>query len=234
MSSHTTNSIELRGVNYAYPKSPIAALHSIDLELSPGDFCVMTGESGSGKTTLIRMLAGELPPRDGYLHILGKESKHSRALNSTRLRRKISVVYQDFKLINTKTVYANIAYSLEVSNYKPAVVRARTGMVLEMLNLTKYADKYPAEISGGERQRVSIARAVSMKPKVLLADEPTGNLDSDNSSLVFSMLQSLSNDGTIVVIASHDISVNTYIDLSNSKRIRMHNGSLRESELSHV
>lgn len=106
-------------------------------------------------------------------------------------------------------------------------------MVLEMLNLTKYADKYPTEISGGQ-QRVAIARAVSMKTKVLLADEPTGNLDSDNSSLVFSMLQSLSNDGTIVVIASHDISVNTYIDLSNSKRIRMHNGSLHESEASHV
>ena len=234
MSSHINHSVVLREVSYAYPKSPTTALNSIDLELNPGDFCIMTGESGSGKTTLMRMLAGELPPRDGLLHILGKESKHSRALNSTRLRRKISTVYQDFKLINTKTVYDNIAYPLEVSNYTPAIVRARTGFVLEALNLTKYADKYPTEISGGEKQRVAIARAVSMRPKVLLADEPTGNLDSANSSLVFNMLQSLSSDGTIVVVSSHDISVDTYIDLSHSKRIRIHNGSLRESELSHV
>lgn len=225
------NSIILRNMDYSYPKNQSKALQSVDFVLSPGDFVVLTGVSGSGKTTLIRALRGEIVPTCGDLQILGRYIRKKRNINSLILRRRIAVVYQDFKLIENKTVFDNVAYPLEVSGYSPASVKVRTMESLEMLHLDQYIHKYPKDISGGETQRVAIARAISMKPAVILADEPTGNLDTDSGVNVFTVLKNLSMTGTAVLIATHDTASCENIE---SLRYVMTGGVLRSEEYSFV
>ena len=204
MTAKGVNSITLKDVDYSYPGSRKKALQSVNFALNPGDFTVLTGVSGSGKTTLIRALRGEIVPTSGDLRILGRYVRKRRNIKSLMLRRRIAVVYQDFKLIHNKTVFDNVAYPLEVAGYCPAAVRARAMDSLHALGLEGYADKYPKDISGGEAQRVAIARAIGMKPDVLLADEPTGNLDVRSAAKVFSVLQNLSCEGAAVLVSTHN------------------------------
>lgn len=225
------NSIILRDVDYSYPKSPVQALRSVNFVLNPGDFVVLTGVSGSGKTTLIRALRGEIIPAQGDLQILGRPIKHRRNMNSLILRRKVAVIYQDFRLMENRTVFDNIAYPLEVSGYSPAAVKARTMESLQMLDLDRHLDKYPNSISGGEKQRVVVARAISMKPAVILADEPTGNLDADSGVNIFSVLKNMSLNGTAVLMATHDTKGYENIE---SLRYNMTNGELNMEEHSCV
>lgn len=221
------NSIILRNMDYSYPNSQSKALQSVDFILSPGDFAVLTGVSGSGKTTLIRALRGEIVPTFGDLQILGRHIRKKRNISSLILRRRIAAIYQDFKLIENKTVFDNVAYPLEVSGYSPASVKARAMESLEMLHLDQCIDKYPKDISGGELQRVAIARAISMKPAVILADEPTGNLDRGSGVNVFQVLKNLSINGTAVLIATHDTASCAHIE---SLRYTMTGGVLRSEE----
>lgn len=221
------NSVILRDMDYSYPKSPVHALRSVNFVLNPGDFVVLTGVSGSGKTTLIRALHGEIIPTRGDLQILGRPIKHRRNMNSLILRRKVAAIYQDFRLMGNRTVFDNIAYPLEVSGYSPAAVKARTMESLQMLDLDRHLDEYPNNISGGEKQRVVIARAISMKPAVILADEPTGNLDVDSGVNVFSILKNISLNGTAVLVATHDAKGYENIE---SLRYNMTNGELNMEE----
>ncbi len=227
MVTEDKNSIILRNMDYSYPKSQTKALDAVDFVLHPGDFVILTGTSGSGKTTLIRALRGEITPTSGDLQILGRNIRKKRNVNSLILRRRIAVVYQDFKLIENKTVFDNIAYPLEVSGYNPMAVKTRAMQSLEMLDLDRHVNKYPRDISGGELQRVAIARAISMKPAVILADEPTGNLDKDSGMNVFTVLKNLSINGTAVLIATHDTTACANIE---SLRYVMSGGVVKPEE----
>lgn len=179
------------------------ALDDIGLRIRKGEFVFITGPSGAGKTTLLRLIFGAEKPTSGQILInkinLTRIRRHSLDL----LRRKIGFVFQDFKLINTRTVYQNVALALEVIGERPAVIRKKTHQALRSVGLAKKEKAYPLELSGGEQQRVAIARAIINDPIILIADEPTGNLDPDITKEIMLLFRSINLRGTTLVIATH-------------------------------
>lgn len=179
------------------------ALDDIGLRIRKGEFAFITGPSGAGKTTLLRLIFGAEKPTSGQILInkinLTRIRRHSLDL----LRRKIGFVFQDFKLINTRTVYQNVALALEVIGERPAVIRKKTHQALRSVGLAKKEKAYPLELSGGEQQRVAIARAIINDPIILIADEPTGNLDPDITKEIMLLFRSINLRGTTLVIATH-------------------------------
>jgi cell division transport system ATP-binding protein len=179
------------------------ALKEIDLRIRTGEFVFITGPSGAGKTTLLRLIFGAEPPTEGQIVINGINLSRISGTKLDLLRRKIGFVFQDFILLSRRSVFQNVALALEVTGEKRSVVRKKTHQMLRAVGLAAKEEAYPIELSGGEQQRVAIARAMINDPLILLADEPTGNLDPDITREIMVLFRSINLRGTTVVIATH-------------------------------
>ena len=194
--------IKFHKVSKAYPPD-IKAVHDLNFEISPGEFISIVGQSGAGKSTLLRLMIGEDKPDEGDVLIEGLSVRELDRDDMPYLRRKIGVVYQDIKLLPKKTVFENVAFAMEVGGYDNEEIAEEVPKILELVGLERRLDSFPANLSGGERQRVAIARAMAHKPLLLLADEPTGNLDSINAWEIIQLLLKINHFGTTVVLATH-------------------------------
>ncbi len=182
----------------------VNALDDVTVEVTKGEFVFVVGPSGSGKSTLMRLLTREQRPDSGEVWVAGKNLRRLRPWKVPLLRREIGYVYQDFKLLPTKTVRENVAFALEVIGRRRQEIDERVPEVLDLVGLTEKADAMPHELSGGQQQRVSVARAFVNNPRLLLADEPTGNLDPATSVDIMRLLDRINRTGTTVVMATHD------------------------------
>ena len=179
------------------------ALDDVNLQIRRGEFVYITGPSGAGKTTLLRLIFGALKCTEGQILINGINLNRIRRLNLDLLRRRIGFVFQDFKLLNSKTISQNVALAMEVSGERPSVIRKKSHQILRAVGLAEKEQAYPLQLSAGEQQRVAIARAIVNDPLILLADEPTGNLDPDITRDIMILFRSINLRGTTVVIATH-------------------------------
>ncbi|MBN1288265.1 MAG: cell division ATP-binding protein FtsE [Actinobacteria bacterium] len=216
--------IKFRRVTKVY-QGNIYALEDISLDILKKEFVFIVGPSGSGKSTFIKVLLKEEEPTGGQIYVADTNLSDIKKWKVPFLRRKIGCVFQDFKLLPQKTVYENVAYALEVTGKPSRVVETYVPEVLRLVGLSHKLDSYPDEMSGGEQQRVSIARAFVNRPPILLADEPTGNLDPTMSMGIVKLLERINNTGTTVLMATHDQDiVNTFkkrvVELRNGKIIR--------------
>jgi cell division transport system ATP-binding protein len=195
--------ISLQNVTKTYTGS-VVALRDVTIEVAKGEFLFLVGASGSGKSTFIKLILKDEDPDRGDIHVAGKDLNRLKSWRVPQLRRELGCVFQDFKLLESKTVAENVAFALEVIG-KPRHVIARTVPdVLQLVGLSHKHDAYPHELSGGEQQRVSIARAFVNRPRILLCDEPTGNLDPTTSVGIMKLLDRINRTGTTVVMATHD------------------------------
>ena len=186
-------------------KNGVNALVDVNLSIEKGDFVFVIGASGSGKSTLIKLLYREEKPNKGEVYIGGVNVAKLRNRKVYKLRRKLGIVFQDYKLLPKKTVYENVAFALYVYGLKDAEIRKRTIKALEQVGLKEKSRSYPDELSGGEQQRVSIARAIVNNPKVMICDEPTGNLDPITSKEIMDVINSINKEmGTTIIMATHD------------------------------
>jgi len=181
------------------------ALRGISLQIEDGEFAFLIGPSGSGKSTTIKLITGELKPSSGTVHVNGYSLERIRKREIPYLRRTVGVVFQDFRLIETKTVYENVAFAMRVIGAREQEIRERVPYVLELVGLETKSRRHPRELSGGEQQRLAIARALVNNPSTIIADEPTGNLDPARSLEIMSLLQEINNLGTTVLVVTHDI-----------------------------
>lgn len=196
--------ITMRNVSKVYVPNKPPALDDCNVEIEQGEFVFLVGHSGSGKSTFIRLLLRELLPTRGQIVVAGQDLTKMKSWKIPFLRRNIGCVFQDFKLLPNKTTYENIAFALEVIGRSKHVIRTQVPEVLRLVGLEDKLDSYPDELSGGEQQRVSIARAFVNRPPLLLADEPTGNLDPATSLGIMSLLSRINKTGTTVLVATHD------------------------------
>ena len=185
-------------------KTGVTAIYDLDLKVKKGDFVFVIGASGSGKSTLIKMLYREEKPTKGSILIGGIDVAKLRNRKVYKLRRKLGIVFQDFKLLPKLTVYENVAFALEILGMPNSEIRKKTLKSLELVGLKNKAKNYPDQLSGGEQQRVAIARAIVNGPKLLLCDEPTGNLDPETSWEIMKVLEEINNMGTTIIMATHD------------------------------
>jgi len=198
--------IKLESVTKVY-KGDVVALRDATADIQKGEFVFLVGPSGSGKSTMLRLLNKEETPEQGRIFVAGKDIGQLNQWKVPYLRRNIGCVFQDFKLLTNKTVYENVAFALEVIGRPKHVIKTQVPAILELVGLGKKMSNYPHELSGGEQQRVSIARAFVNRPLILLADEPTGNLDPTTSVGIMRLLDRINRTGTTVVMATHDRSV---------------------------
>jgi cell division transport system ATP-binding protein len=195
--------IELSDVSKQYPGAAVPALNHVTLRIGRGEFVFLVGPSGAGKSTLIKLIFREQIPTTGRMLV---DERDITALHQNDLlehRRKIGMVFQDFRLLKQKTVHENVAFALEVLGRSPREIREKVPQALGKVGLADKAGSFPHELSGGEQQRVGIARAIVKEPLVILADEPTGNLDRDNSRQLMDLFESINQSGTTVIIATH-------------------------------
>ncbi len=196
--------IELRNVYKRYPNG-VTALCDVNLNISKGEFVFVIGASGSGKSTLIKLLYRQERPTKGEVYVGGINVAKLRNGKVYKLRRKLGIVFQDYKLLPKKTVFENVAFALEVYGLKKEEIRRKTLKAIEQVGLKDKTRSYPDELSGGEQQRVSIARAIVNNPKVLICDEPTGNLDPKTSMEIMKVIEAINEDlGTTIIMATHD------------------------------
>jgi cell division transport system ATP-binding protein len=214
--------ISMRGVDKFYtPEKP--ALTEVNVEIEQGEFVFLVGHSGSGKSTFIKLLLREILPTNGKIVVAGQDLISLRNWKVPYLRRNIGCVFQDFKLLPNKTSYENVAFALEVIGRSRHVIRTQVPEVLRLVGLEDKVNSYPDELSGGEQQRVSIARAFVNRPPLLLADEPTGNLDPATSLGIMSLLNRINKTGTTVLIATHDREM---VDSMRKRVIALENGRI--------
>lgn len=187
-----------------YPGDRQAALDHVSLRVQPKEFVFLVGKSGAGKSTLIKMLTREEKPTSGRIMVGGIDYSYMRKRHIPHLRRRIGVVFQDFKLLPNRTVYENVAFALEIVGVSNSEIRRTVPKVLELVELSDKGHKFPDELSGGERQRVAIARSMARQPKILIADEPTGNLDPETSWGIVDLLKEINNFGTTILVTTHD------------------------------
>ena len=186
-----------------YEKKDKYALEDINLNINKGDFVFLVGSSGAGKSTFIRLLLREQQLTQGRLTINRMDVSKLSQRTIPKFRRNIGVVFQDFKLLNNKTVYENVAFAMEVTHQKKKDIRRKVPVALSLVGLSHKAKSYPSQLSGGEQQRVGIARAIINNPLILIADEPTGNLDPHNADEIMKLLQYINRRGTTVIVATH-------------------------------
>lgn len=201
----------------------VRALTDVNIEFTKGEICFLVGPSGCGKSSLLKLVYLDEYPTRGRVTLLGKDSFDFPEQQIPYLRRKVGVVFQDFKLLPNKTARENVAFALEVTGASRYEVERRIPQVLEMVGLTHKADVFPSSLSGGETQRVAIARAIVNEPMILLADEPTGNLDPDTSWDIIQLLMRIQMRGTTVVVASHDISI---VERGARRTVSLENGRI--------
>lgn len=188
-------------------KNGVVALYDFNLSIQKGEFVFVIGASGSGKSTLIKMLYREERPDKGSIMIGGIDVARLKNRKVYVLRRKLGVVFQDFKLLPKLTVFENVAFAMEVFGYEKSVIQKRVLEVLELVGLKNKVRQYPDQLSGGEQQRVVIARAIVNNPKLLICDEPTGNLDPNTSMEIMRVLENINNLGTTIIMATHDTTI---------------------------
>lgn len=196
--------ISIEKVSKTYKGAGRPALDAVTIEIEKGDFVFLVGASGSGKSSLLRMMLREDVPSKGSIFVLGENLISIPARRVPYFRRNIGMVFQDFRLLPNKTVAQNVAFCLEVIGKSPAFIAEAVPAVLKLVGLDGKQDRYPNELSGGEQQRVALARAIVNKPQLLLADEPTGNLDPATSQDIVNLLERISAAGTTIVMATHD------------------------------
>jgi cell division transport system ATP-binding protein len=195
--------IVMENVYKKYPNG-VVAVNGIDVEIEQGEFVYVVGQSGAGKSTFIKMMYREEKPTKGKIFVNGIDITKLKNSKVPIFRRSIGVVFQDFKLLPKLTVYENVAFALEVIEESPRVIKKRVMSVLELVNLKHKARMFPTELSGGEQQRVSIARAIVNSPSLVIADEPTGNLDPENSLEIMRVFEEINARGTTIIMATHN------------------------------
>jgi cell division transport system ATP-binding protein len=214
--------IKLENVTKVY-KGDVVALRNGSFEINKGEFVFLVGPSGSGKSTLLRLLNREERPQDGHIFVAGKDIGELSSWKIPYLRRNIGSIYQDYKLLPNRTVYENVAFALEVIGRPRHVIKTQVPAILELVGLSEKQRNYPHELSCGEQQRVSIARAFVNRPLILLADEPTGNLDPATSVGIMRLLDRINRTGTTVVMATHDRSI---VDTMRRRVIELDRGTI--------
>lgn len=210
-------------VTKLYPSQTRPALEDISLEIEKGEFVFLVGSSGSGKSTFLRLVLKEERPTQGKVWVAGKDLTRLSNWKVPTLRRQIGTVFQDFRLLPNKTVFANVAFALEVIGRPSSQIRRIVPEVLDLVGLDGKEDRLPDELSGGEQQRVAIARAFVNKPAILIADEPTGNLDPTTSVGIMKLLDRINRTGTTVVMATHDAAI---VDQMRRRVIELERGHL--------
>lgn len=203
--------IQFNHVNKVYDNGSLA-LDDVTIHIEKGEFVLICGPSGAGKSTFIKLLSHEVVPDSGTVIVNDMEVSHLKKRKIPHLRRRLGIVFQDFRLLPNKTVAENIAFALEVIEEKPSVIKERVAAVLEMVGLSHKANDLPQDLSGGEQQRVAIARAIVNKPLVLIADEPTGNLDPNTSKGIVELFKTINNSGTTIVMVTHDMEMVKYLN----------------------
>lgn len=198
--------IELQHVSKTY-SAGIPALNDVNIQIEDGEFVFVVGDSGSGKSTLIRLLLKELEPTEGTILVNGKSLSGIRRSQIPKYRRNIGVVFQDFRLLKDRNVYDNIAFAQKVIGETNSHIKKRVPQMLSMVGLAPKYRSFPKQLSGGEQQRVAIARALINEPGILLADEPTGNLDSNNAWEIMKLLEEINEKGTTVVVVTHNLEI---------------------------
>lgn len=218
--------IDLQDVSKTYAAGT-PAINNINLHIDKGEFVFIVGDSGAGKSTLIKLLLKELEPSSGKIVINGKNLGRMRRKKVPLLRRDIGVVFQDFRLLKDRSVYENIAFAQRVVETPEKIIRRKVPAVLSMVGLAEKYRSYPRELSGGEQQRVAVARALVNNPPILLADEPTGNLDIENTWEIMHLLEEINNRGTTVIVVTHNREV---VDAMKKRVITIRKGVIVSDE----
>ena len=214
--------IRFTHVTKNYPRTG-TALQDVTLHVGKGEFCFLTGPSGAGKTTLLKMVYMEERPTVGEVRVSGTSSVTATARDVAKLRRKLGIVFQDFRLLDNRTAEQNIGFALEVTGAPAGIIRPKVARVLTQVGLAAKGTAYPRELSGGEQQRVAIARALVNDPFVLIADEPTGNLDDRATRGIFQLLRDINASGTAVLMATHNLEL---IRRQEFRTIEMNRGEI--------
>lgn len=214
--------IEMKDVTKKYSNGT-TAVRKINVKIKQGEFVYVVGPSGAGKSTFIKLMYREEKATNGYLNVCGYDLVKIKNRNVPLLRREIGVVFQDYKLLPKKTVYENVAYAMQVIGKRPREIKRRVMEVLDLVGLRHKVRMFPTELSGGEQQRVAIARAIVNTPKVLIADEPTGNLDPDNSWEIMKLLDRINAQGTTIVMATHN---STIVNTIRHRVLAIENGRI--------
>ena len=215
--------IRFEKVTKTYPGHAHAALDQVSVDVDKGEFVFLVGSSGSGKSTFLRLVLREYRPTSGRVYVAGKEINRLASWKVPRLRRQIGAVFQDFRLLGNKTVSENVAFALQVIGRSRADIDKLVPETLELVGLTGKGDRLPDELSGGEQQRVAIARAFVNRPKILIADEPTGNLDPTTSVGIMKLLDRINRTGTTVVMATHDAGI---VDQMRKRVVELEHGTV--------
>jgi cell division transport system ATP-binding protein len=218
--------IEMQNVYKTYPNG-VVALNDVSVRIKQGEFVYVVGPSGAGKSTFIKMMYREEKPTSGTIMVHGVNLEKLKDSKVPLLRRNIGVVFQDFKLLPKLTVYENVAFALEVIEEPPKVIRQKVMEVLELVGLKHKVRSYPSELSGGEQQRVSIARSIVNSPKIVIADEPTGNLDPETSWGIMELFEKINSRGTTIVMATHNREI---VNTIRRRVIAMENGKIVRDE----
>jgi cell division transport system ATP-binding protein len=216
--------IRFSGVGVRFPGG-VVGLAGVDLRIEPGESVLLLGETGAGKSTLLRLLTRELRPSEGRVYLDEEDLGRYREWTVHRLRRRLGIIPQDFALIGSKRVWENIAYAMRAVGFSRAEVARRVPGILDRVGLAHRRDAFPDQLSGGERQRVAIGRAIIARPQVVLADEPTGNLDAERSREILRLLTGLSAEGTTVLIATHDL---PNVDEGRHRTVHLRGGRIVE------
>ena len=214
--------IEMMNVTKRYNKG-ITAINNLSIQIKDGEFVYVVGPSGAGKSTFIKMMYREEKATKGRIRVGKYDLMKIKDRQIPFLRRYVGVVFQDFKLLQNKTVYENVAYAMEVIEKSPREIKRRVQEVLELVNLKHCVDNFPNELSGGEQQRVAIARAIVNTPGILIADEPTGNLDPDTSMEIMDILERINEQGTTIVMATHNSQI---VNEKKHRVIAIENGQI--------
>lgn len=212
--------IELKNVTKVYD-GKVVGVENLSLTINDGEFVFVVGESGSGKSTFLKLLMRELTPDEGQVIIDGKDITKLRRSKIAALRRKMGIVFQDYRLLPKRTVYDNVAFALQVIETAPKKIKKSVPAALNLVGLSHKAKSLPGEISGGEQQRTAIARAIVNNPPLVIADEPTGNLDPRNSEEIMEVLEAINQRGTTVIIATHDRAI---VNAMQKRVIHLENG----------
>lgn len=215
--------IKFENVTKVYPKSDKPALDNVSIEVEKGEFLFLVGLSGSGKSTFLRLVLREEKPTSGNIFVAGKDLRALASWKVPQLRRQVGTVFQDFRLLPNKTVAENVAFTLHVLGFTRKEIAREIPEVLELVGLEDKADRKPGELSGGEQQRVAIARAYVSKPAILIADEPTGNLDPATSVGIMKLLDRINREGTTVVMATHDSGI---VDQMRKRVVELDSGQV--------
>lgn len=223
MSNQESPLISFKNVTKTYGK--LIALNDVTFDINKGDFVFITGPSGAGKTTILKIILGEILPTKGLVKVDSLDVVNLNDKNTPSYRQKIGVIFQDFKVLPERTVFENVAVALAVIGLPESQWEERVKHVLKLVGLTRQMDLFPSQLSGGELQRVSLARALSVNPKIILADEPTGNLDWKTSDLLMELLEKINKEGKTIIMATHNMEI---VQKNKKRVIHLENAKIEE------